>query len=581
MSGFPYERFQAEQMAFFGRYAKIREKHIDIFRCFDDQDALAEAYRNQCQAQDRMRSWARSGTHGRPPVRSKPEMGAAGALLADYAADIKSCLQGAKLYTCLPSYGLPALDRLDPTDGVSVAHMDRAVDAVFAATGPDVLHYAMRAASDGTLFVSPDGVALGSDPVRRFDENGNGHLLRMVHVYELDPGDFAPEVALVQDPAGNIVPGPFNHEWLCGHAVVPDAVYGLDAVPREYFANVDVSAGGKDLSGLSARAAGTAVSLDAARGFLQGHLDGMRRRYPSVSSAVLDPGTDNGRVKTMSLGGYRVFAGTKSLEAGASFGFARDEDLAWAAKCLFHEREHVRQKEDIFKRKSGLMGRDLDMACMEICAMAYKGYDDATYQYRLSEIDADMNGTKAAVSALSGAFPGVDWEGAMLRAYNQRDQGYDDIKSAVLGSGRLFSQTAAERSRAWQPGHRYESLDGIYARFEELGRKYLTAEHEEPCREFCEHDDAIVEANAWDDKFFGLLNGDGTKSGTERDREIVASVLQGRVFSVESYFPAMAPELAGIRKEYGVDTPALYKMRRAAAVPDMDANGPDGPEHCM
>ena len=213
--------------------------------------------------------------------------------------------------------------------------------------------------------------------------------------------------------------------------------------------------------------------------------------------------------------------------------------------------------------------------------MAYKGYDDATYQYRLSEIDADMNGTKAAVSALSGAFPGVDWEGAMLRAYNQRDQGYDDIKSAVLGSGRLFSQTAAERSRAWQPGHRYESLDGIYARFEELGRKYLTAEHEEPCREFCEHDDAIVEANVWDDKFFGFLNGDGTKSGTERDREIVASVLQGRVFSVESYFPAMSPELAGIRKEYGVDTPALYKMRRAAAVQDMDANGPDGPEHCM
>lgn len=210
--------------------------------------------------------------------------------------------------------------------------------------------------------------------------------------------------------------------------------------------------------------------------------------------------------------------------------------------------------------------------------MAYKGYDDATYQYRLSEVYADMVGTRDAVSELSRAFPGVDWEGAMLRAYNQRDQGYDDIKSAVLGSGRLFSQTGAERSRAWQPGHRYESLDGIYARFEELGRKYLTAEHEEPCREFCEHDDAIVEANAWDDKFFGFLNGDGTKSGTERDREIVASVLQGRVFNVEAYFPAMTPALAGIRKAYGVDTPALHAMRMAAAMDGNGMAGPGGPE---
>lgn len=303
------------------------------------------------------------------------------------------------------------------------------------------------------------------------------------------------------------------------------------------------------------------ISIYEARGFLEGLCRGMKARYPAVESAYLVPDVSGGNLLTFRSGGYGVYIGTKELEDGVRDGTVQDRDLAMAAKTACHERRHLYQKEDLYKRP--LSRRDLDMAVMEACSMAYKGYYESTYQYRLSETDADREGTREAIAELSAAFPGTDWEAAMLEAHNAVDQAFDDARGGIG-----FRPDSQPRSRAYQRDRRYGSMDEIYARFDELDGKYLTAAHDEPCREFCEQDDAVCEANGWDGKFFDLLLGDGEKVGPERDREILASVLQARVFDVDAYFPGMAAETARIRKEHHVDSDAVHKLREAAAEMD-------------
>lgn len=318
---------------------------------------------------------------------------------------------------------------------------------------------------------------------------------------------------------------------------------------------------------------GMHVRLDDAMSFLGGLCGDMQAEYPALEYTILDPDDSGSRVITYGNGSYGVRVGIEDLEAGSVGGMARDQDLAWAAKSLFHERRHLWQKEKLFKSSEELSGKGLDMAVMEACAMAYTGYNDGTYSRRLSETDADREGIKDAVTALSGKFPGTDWEKAMVQAVNERDQAFDDARSQGI-----FGPVKASRSRAWQEGRRYENLGEVYARFDELDRECLPAKRPEPCREFCEHDDAICEDNAWDEKFFRLLDGDGIKTGPERDREILASVLQARVFDVGRYFPAMSGTLDAIKTRYGVDTDAVHKVRRLAAVPSDPENPAYGKE---
>lgn len=576
MKKFDYNAFQAEQMPFFERCAKVREKHVDIFRAAD-QDMLQEAYDRQIRAEADMRFWDLSGRMGPPPHTSKPDLGPAGELLEAYAADIKAAIGSGRIYTSLPASG-PAPERLSSGTPVPTARMDRAVIGVFAASGKDVLDYILRAASEnGGMTAGPEGTCFGKNPVKSFDENGDAFLAAPAHVAVLDPAGFRPEVTLVRDRRGNIIPGPFGHEWTKDGRAEPIEVLEMDRMPREYFAMVPVSTNGVDLSAASAAAAGTSVSLEDARAFLEDACAGMKKGYP-LDYAVLDPGSAGSRVSVFQAGRYGVHVGTKELENSAVYGYARNSELAWAAKSAFHERRHLYQKEHIFREP--MSGRDLDMAVMEACAIAYKGYDDGTYHYRLSETDADREGTKDAIAALSEAFPDTDWEAAMLEAYNGRDQSFDDARAAACRDRKLFRPEATPRTRAWQDGVRYNSMDGIYARFDELDRTYLTAAHEEPCRQFREHDDEILEKNAWDGRFFELLDGDGSKAGPARDREILASILQARVFDVQDYFPGMAGALEDIKIRHGVEGDAARKLRLQAAELDgyQASDGPDGPE---
>lgn len=576
MKKFDYNAFQAEQMAFFERCRKVREKHADIFRAADP-DMLREAYGRQIQAEADMRSWDLSGRMGPPPHTSRTDLGPAGELLEAYAWDIRDAMGAGRIYTSLPASG-PAPERLSSGKPVPTARMDRAVTGVFAASGKDVLDYILRAASgNGRMASGPEGICFGRNPVKSFDRNGDASLAAPVHVAVLDPAGFRPEVTLVKDRRGNIVPGPFGHEWTKDGYADPLEVLEMDWMPREYFAMVPVSTENINLSAASAAAAGTAVSLDDARRFLEDACAGMKKGYP-LDYAVLDPGSAGSRVSVFRAGRYGVHVGTRELENSVVYGYAKNSELAWAAKSAFHERRHLYQKEHIFREP--MSGRDLDMAVMEACAIAYRGYDDGTYHYRLSETDADREGTRDAIAALSEAFPDIDWEAAMLEAYNGRDQSFDDARAAAGRDRKPFRPEATPRTRAWQDGIRYRSMDEVYARFDELDRTYLTAVHEEPCMQFREHDDEILEKNAWDGKFFELLDGDGSKAGPARDREILASVLQARVFDVQDYFPGMAGELAAVKSKHGVEGDAARKLRLRAAELDgyRAPDGPDGPE---
>ena len=306
-----------------------------------------------------------------------------------------------------------------------------------------------------------------------------------------------------------------------------------------------------------------AITYKDAVAFLYGILDDVvRKEYPSVRDAWLDGASDGSGVMELAGGGYDVRIGAMGLgEIGCE---VSPPDLAWATKSAMHERRHLWQKEFLYRQP--LSGKDLDMARMEACSMAYQGYNDETYHYRLSEIDADLHGMKDAVEALEGAFPGTDWEEAMLAAQNSRDDVCDGLRSS--------SPSGLVMSRAYVPGHRYGSLDEVYGRLEELSEQYLREEHADPCREFSEKDDATVEKNSWDGKFVDLLLGDGKKRGTERDREILGSILQARVFDVGRYFPGMAGEIESVKEEYGVQTDAVRKVFRIAA--EQDGHGGHG-----
>lgn len=569
MERFDYERFQAEQEAFFARYAAVREKHLEIFRNAD-QGLLEQTYGIQQAGDMAVREWERSGIGEPPPAvpDMPPEIKS---LLDAYAADIKSALGGTRIYTSLehPDAGRP-LGMLVPGRPVRTARPGLAGAFVFAATGRDVCDYIMRAsAGDGFLSASPDRTELGEDPVASFDGDGNASLAWPADVYALDPGPFEAETQLVRDAGGGIVPGPFNHEWICPGPVRPEAVYLADGMDRAYFANVDVSCRHRDLSKASSDAAGRHVRLDDARAFLDGAYRSIEADYPQVCSAGPGLRPTGGMLTRLGDGRYIVTAGTDSLERNAAHGYVRDRDLALAAKTVYHERRHLYQYEKLFKHPGPLGPYELHMAAMEACAMAYEGYNAETYAYRLSETDADREGVKDALSALSDRFTGIDWDKAMVDAFNELDQAFDDAIEA--------GKPEAPRSRAWIAGKRLESAADIFDRYDRLDELFLIAKHRNPCRGDLDMDARTMARNGWDGKFLDLLEGDGTCSGHGRDREILASVLQGRVFDVEARFPAMADELARIRSEYQVDTDAVRNMRRTAAAQASAGQGRDVP----
>ena len=280
--------------------------------------------------------------------------------------------------------------------------------------------------------------------------------------------------------------------------------------------------------------------------------------FPRVTGTCLYSGMGGGVTEEHTPGEYFVRVGTKKLgdlEKGV-----RPEDLAWVSRTAMHERRHVYQKSDIYQKP--MSGRDLDMAIMECCAGSYHGYDNQTYGFRLSELDADKHGGQDAIPELKAAFPDIDWDQAMLNAYNEHNQPNDDA---------VFS---AVDSHAFQYMHTYQSLDEVWAYYDKQMEIYTRFNCQYPLQEFIEDDDRVVFDNRWDEKFFKLLDGDGTKTGSERNREIFASALQARVFDFEAFMPGLKPEIEKIKAEYGVEPDSVRKVKQMA----WDADHKNDPE---
>ncbi len=298
------------------------------------------------------------------------------------------------------------------------------------------------------------------------------------------------------------------------------------------------------------------IEYGAAQSFIHDLLDRrIRNEFPRVTGTCTWKDGWDSVTEENTPGEYFVRIGTARLgEPGSA---VCPEDMAWTARTVMHERRHVYQKSVIYQ--GPMSGRDLDMALMDVCAAAYRGYDGRTYGFRLSELDADKHGAQDALPELKAAFPDIDWDKAMLDAYNEHN-GRDR-------HGFVFSHV-------YQPGKTYQSLDEVWEAYDEKAEIYKKCTYEEPLRQFCEEDDRTVFDNRWDGKFFALLDGDGTKIGPERNREIVASVLQCRMADIAAYMPGLAPELDKIRAEYGVESDTVRRLKQAA----WDTDHKDDPE---
>lgn len=298
------------------------------------------------------------------------------------------------------------------------------------------------------------------------------------------------------------------------------------------------------------------IQYDKATAFLEDLLDWrIEKEFPRVTGSCLWSGGWDSVTEENTPGEYFVRIGTARL--GGPGSMIDPPEMAWMARTVMHERRHVYQKSEIYQNP--ISGRDLDMALMDVCAAAYRGYDGRTYGFRLSELDADKHGAQDALIELKAAFPDTDWDKAMLDAYNEHN-GRDR-------HGRVFSHV-------YQPGKTYQSLDEVWAAYDERAEIYKKFTCEEPLRQFCEEDDKVIFDNRWDGKFFELLDGDGTRTGPERNRELVASVLQCRMADVAAYMPGLAPELDKIKAEYGVESDAVRKVKKAA----WDLDHKDDPE---
>lgn len=301
------------------------------------------------------------------------------------------------------------------------------------------------------------------------------------------------------------------------------------------------------------------IPYEKATGFLK---DLLKRRvedeFPRVTGTCLYSGMGGGVTEEHTPGEYYVRVGTKKL--GDPEKGVRPEDLAWVSRTAMHERRHVYQKSDIYQKP--MSGRDLDMAIMECCAWSYRGFDDRTYGFRLSELDADKHGGMDVLPELKSAFPDIEWDQAMLNAYNEHN---DPSDGTILGH---------IDSHAFQYGHVYSSLNEVWAYYDSQMEIYTRFTCTEPLREFTEEDDRVVFDNRWDEKFFKLLDGDGTKTGPERNREILASALQARMADFGAYMPGLKPEIEKIKAEYGVEPDSVRKVKQMA----WDADHKNDPE---
>lgn len=297
------------------------------------------------------------------------------------------------------------------------------------------------------------------------------------------------------------------------------------------------------------------IKYDDAYAFIHGILGRIESEFPRVTGTCTWKDGWDSVTEEEKPGEYFVRIGTACL---GEPGFMIDPpEMAWTARTVMHERRHVYQKSEIYR--TPMSGRDLDMCLMDVCAASYRGYDGRTYGWRLSELDADRHGAQDALAELKKAFPDTDWDKAMLDAYNEHNgiDRHGHVSSHVYESGRV-----------------YRSLDEVWAAYDERAEIYKRSGYEEPLREFCEDDDRVIFDNRWDNKFFELLNGDGTKKGTERNRELVASVLQCRMADIAAFMPGLAPELEKIKAEYGVESDAVRSIKKAA----WDLDHKDDPE---
>lgn len=301
------------------------------------------------------------------------------------------------------------------------------------------------------------------------------------------------------------------------------------------------------------------IGYDKADAFVRDLLDRrIRFEFDGVTGTCVWPEGDHSVTEENRPGEYYVRIGTAKM--GSPEAGVRPEDLAWTARTVMHERRHVYQKAVIYQNE--LSGRDLDMAVMDCCAACYRGYDQWTYGFRLSELDADKHGAQDALEELKSAFPGVDWDRAMLDAFNEHN---DPSDGTALGH---------VDSHAFRYGHIYSSLDEIWAFYDEKAEIYKRPMYEMPCKEFCEEDDRVVFDNRWDDKFFKLLDGDGTKAGVERNREILASAMQARMADFAAFMPGLAQELEKIKADYGVEPDSVRRLKKAT----WDLDHADDPE---
>lgn len=224
-------------------------------------DVLEAALAAQEAASAAVRGWAAGGRMGPGPSRGRPFGGAAGEFMAEYRSAVKSAYLSAcgSVYSCLPQAMFPdgAPDRLGLSYGQVPLHGDRIVDGAFAASGPSVMDYALRAAAGTGLAVEGqdvDGrsaVRVGRDPVARFYPSGGCLFDKPAVMLEVDVEDMEPEACLVRGPDGRILPGTFGGEWTSSGERGPAVARAVlvTGLPSEYFEHVRVMAGGRCLDG--------------------------------------------------------------------------------------------------------------------------------------------------------------------------------------------------------------------------------------------------------------------------------------------------------------------------------------------
>lgn len=579
MEQFDFRSYREEQNAFQERCAEIQRKYADIFYRLPDQDALCGALDKQLFDEKRVEGWHRDGPSFNVPRFDEDPGDPVRKLLDDYAVEIKNALGRAGVYTAESTFGEKPATALFAEFPQDCHGLSRIVYGVHGATGERGLDQILRSVSPYGCFDRHDKhVTCPGYIFSDFDGDGNGELSDPAYVYKLDPAEMLPSVRLARDRFGHVVPEIFSGRWSCPGTAYPVEIFFCDKMDRQYFIDNRVSDGDRiDMSLQSSQAAGSTVSWEDARGFLVDQCRLAEQECGSVFFATLCDDMDASQMITYMDGRRGLEIGTKGLAARARDGRVMDTDLFGVTESIYHERRHVYQYDTLFKKQPGELSADeRNMAVMEACAMAYRGYYEESYGYRLSELDASQQGTKDAIAALSERFPGTNWDDVAVRAINDMDQAYD----AVVLAGDPDRIAAAPRSRVYRQGSRYADIAGVYRQYEAQKNHYLFAEHKMPCDPFYESDKKILERNGWDGKFRGLIAWDGDVKGIGRDWEILASALQAGLVDIDGDFPVLRDLSETLKDMHGLDTGTTRAMKfQAFQMEHGKQKQADGPQY--